>query len=272
MSESTGTFVTADGTELFSRTITPEASRYDLLIVHGLAEHTGRWVGPANQFAAHGATVHMIDLRGHGQSSGGVMDVTDFSVYRDDIAQFAASTSAASGRPWVLYGHSMGGLICTGYLVDERSPTPNAAVISAPALDDNTSPFLKAIAKPIGSILPGLKFPTSVTGEQLARDASIGEEYFADPHVATKMTARMVKAFFVEQDRLNDRLGEIVTPTFVFHGAEDPLVPPSASVGLTRSPSVQRKLYPNLRHETHNEPEGAQVIGDVTDWIESTIL
>jgi alpha-beta hydrolase superfamily lysophospholipase len=130
MSETTGTFVTSDGTELFTRTVTPETPRYDILIVHGLAEHSGRWSEPAAQFAASGAVVHMLDLRGHGQSGGSEMHVEDFPVFGDDVAQFAAASAAASGRPWILYGHSMGALICTGYLIDERSPMPNAAVIS----------------------------------------------------------------------------------------------------------------------------------------------
>lgn len=272
MNETTATFTTSDGTEIFTRTLEPEAPRYDILIVHGLAEHSGRWVGPAAQFADHGAMVHMFDLRGHGQSGGKKMDIGDFSVFEDDIAQFASISAAASGRPWVLYGHSVGGMIATGYLIDERSPAPNAAVISAPALDDTAPPVLKAVAKPLGSVLPNMNFPTGVKGEQLSRDPAVGEAYFADPLVATKLTARMGKALFAEQSRLGDRLGEIVTPTFVIHGAEDPLIPPSASAGFTRSSNVQRKLYPNLRHETHNEPEGRQVIGDVIDWIERTIL
>jgi acylglycerol lipase len=272
MNETSGTFFTLDGTELFTRTITPETVRYDVLIVHGLGEHSGRWERPAKQFAAHRAAVHMLDLRGHGQSGGETMDIANFSVFQDDVAQYAASSAAASGRPWVLYGHSMGGLIGTGYLIDERSPTPNAAVISAPALDDNASPVLKAAAKPLGKMFPNMRFPTDIKGEQLSRDPAVGETYFADPLVNTKITARMGRAFFAEQARLGDRVGEIVTPTFVLHGAEDPLVPPSASAGFTRSPSVTRKLYPNLRHETHNEPEGKQVVGDVIDWIEATIL
>ena len=272
MNETTTTLVTSDGTELFTRTVEPETARYDILIVHGLGEHSGRWMEPARQFARHGAMVHMFDLRGHGESGGEKMDITDFSVFQDDVAQFAAASAAASGRPWVLYGHSMGGLICTGYLVDERSPAPNAAVISAPALDDNASPVLKAIAKPLGKVIPNVKFPTDIKGEQLSNDPAVGEAYFADPLVSTKITARMGRAFFSEQARLKQRVGEIVTPTLVFHGAEDPLVPPSASAGFTRSSSVKRNLYPNLRHETHNEPEGKQVIGDVIDWIEATIL
>ena len=272
MNETTAAFATSDGTELFTRTLAPDAPRYDLLIIHGLGEHSGRWSDPARQFADHGAMVHMLDLRGHGKSGGEKMDIADFSAFQDDVAQFAAASAAASGRPWVLYGHSMGGLICAGYLIDERTPAPNASVISAPALDDNASPVLKAIAKPVGRVVPKMKFPTDIKSEQLSSDPAVGEAYFADPLVSTKITARMGRAFFMEQARLADRVGEIVTPTYVLHGAEDPLVPPSASAGFTRSPSVKRKLHPNLRHEIHNEPEGKQVIGDVIDWIEATIL
>jgi alpha-beta hydrolase superfamily lysophospholipase len=128
------------------------------------------------------------------------------------------------------------------------------------------------LAGTLGKLIPNMKFPTDIKAEQLSKDSAVGEAYFADPLVATKITAGMGRAFFAEQKRLLDRVDEIVTPTLVFHGAEDPLVPPSASATFTRSPSVQRKLYPNLRHETHNEPEGKQVIGDVIDWIEATIL
>lgn len=272
MNETNASFVTSDGTELHTKTVEPDASRYDVLIVHGLGEHSGRWLDPARQFAESAATVHILDLRGHGQSEGDKMHVTSFSDFHDDIAQFAATSAAASGRPWVMYGHSMGGLICAGYLVDDRSPAPNAAVISAPALDDTAPRALKAIATQVGRILPNMKFPTKIEGEHLASDPSVGEHYFADPFVQTEITAGLGREFAKEQSRLADRVGEIVTPTYVIHGAEDPLVPPSASAGFTRSPSVTRRLHPNLRHELHNEAEGAQVIGDVIDWIEATIL
>jgi alpha-beta hydrolase superfamily lysophospholipase len=31
--------------------------------------------------------------------------------------------------------------------------------------------------------------------------------------------------------------------------------------------NIERHLYPNLRHETLNEPEGKLVIGDVIEWL-----
>ena len=33
--------------------------------------------------------------------------------------------------------------------------------------------------------------------------------------------------------------------------------------------SAERRTYPDLRHELHNEPEGPQVYDDVIDWIEA---
>jgi alpha-beta hydrolase superfamily lysophospholipase len=34
---------------------------------------------------------------------------------------------------------------------------------------------------------------------------------------------------------------------------------------------VERKLYPGLRHELHNEPEGDQVLSDVADWLDAAL-
>lgn len=96
----------------------------------------------------------------------------------------------------------------------------------------------------------------------------MGEAYFADDLVQTKATTRFGKAVFSEQDALKARLGSITIPTLVVHGADDTLVEPAASAGLANSGSVERKVYPGYRHELHNEPDGAEVLGDITDWID----
>jgi len=36
-------------------------------------------------------------------------------------------------------------------------------------------------------------------------------------------------------------------------------------------PTVTRRVYPGLRHETHNEPEGEQVIADTVAWLRSVL-
>jgi len=263
-----------DGAVLFTRSWTIDTPRYDMLIVHGLGEHSGRWAGPAAYFNAHGANVYSYDLRGHGRSSGERVDIDDFDRFVSDIAAMATATAAATGRPWVLYGHSLGGLQVAAYLIDDVAPHPNLAVLSAPAMAatrgiDNV---LKVAASVLGKLAPTMRVPSNITGEQLSRDAAIGEAYFADDLVETKATTRFGKAVFGEQSRLAGRHGDITTQTLVIHGADDELVQPSASASLAASGAVERKVYPGLRHEMHNEPESAQVLGDVADWIDRKLF
>ena len=272
MTEAEGTFATSDGTELHTRTWAADTPTYELLLVHGLGEHSGRWTEPMSHLVARGATVYTYDLRGHGNSQGTPGDIERFDQFYDDISEIAAATVALSGRPWVLYGHSLGGIQCAGYLIGERQPLPNLAVLSAPAMDANVPGALRVAASILGRVTPGLRMANSIEGEQLSKDPAVGEAYFADPLVQTKPTARLGKCFLDEMNTLSDSHGAITTPTLVIHGADDPLVPPSASAGLATSQGVERRLYPTLRHELHNEPEGAEVMGDVADWIEAKLF
>jgi len=60
-------------------------------------------------------------------------------------------------------------------------------------------------------------------------------------------------------------------PTFVVAGGSDEIIPAHSSHGLGELPAVERKLYPNLRHELHNEPEGPEVVTDIADWLDSKL-
>ena len=59
----TGTHRTGDGLDLLTRHWTPDGpARATMLIVHGLAEHCGRWEHVAAFFTAAGYDVHSFDL------------------------------------------------------------------------------------------------------------------------------------------------------------------------------------------------------------------
>jgi len=274
MTETIGTYTTADGAELFTRSWMIDDPRYDVLIVHGLGEHSGRWAVPAEYLNDHGANVYSYDLRGHGRSSGERGDIEDFGLFYSDISEMATHTAASTGRPWVLYGHSLGGLECAGYLINDIEPFPNLAVLSAPAMaaTRGIDAVLKVAASILGTIAPKMSIGSGITGAQLSRDAAVGEAYFADELVDTKATTRFGKTVFAEQARLAEHHGDITIQTLVIHGADDELVQPSASAGLAASGAVERKVYPGLRHEMHNEPESTQVLGDITDWIDRKLF
>jgi len=271
MTAATGTFTAYDGVELLTRSWVVDNPRYEVLLVHGLGEHSGRWDGPAEHFNRIGASIYSYDLRGHGESGGDPVDLNEFADLYRDIQAMAHATVATSGKPWVLYGHSLGGLQCAGYLIDDWEPVPNLAVLTAPAMVATRSidSVLKFAAGVLGRVTPSLSIENKITAEQLSRDPAIGDAYFDDDLVQTKATARFGKAVFAEQDRLIAGHGSITVPTLVMHGAEDELVQPAASAGLANSDSVTRAVHPTLRHEIHNEPESAHVLGEITDWIDA---
>ena len=242
-----------------------------MLIVHGISEHCGRWSHVGRFFAEHGIDTHSFDLRGHGRSGGRKLYVDEFSQYADDAAFIAETDVIPLGVPWVLYGHSMGGLIAVGYLLSDR-PEPDAAVLSAPALDADVAAPLVVATRVLGRLAPGLRFKSTVKEEHLSKDPAVGEAYMADPLVDLQVSARLARELLlVEQPAMRARAAEITVPALVIHGADDHLVPPRASAPLAASPSVERKLYPGLRHEMHNEPEGETVLQDVLAFIQRTL-
>ena len=123
MEVTTGTVTASDGVELYTRRRDAAEPRASILIVHGAGEHCGRWDHVSAFLAYRGYAVTAFDLRGHGESGGPRFHVDDFDHFVDDVATVAETLDPA--LPWVLYGHSMGGLIGALYLESDR-PQPAA--------------------------------------------------------------------------------------------------------------------------------------------------
>ena len=83
-----------------------------ILLVHGYAEHAGRYRYFAEHCVAKGYAVLAIDHWGHGQSDGTPGYVPDFSVFHDGVDQLlVCAKEEFPNLPVMLVGHSMGGLI-----------------------------------------------------------------------------------------------------------------------------------------------------------------
>jgi alpha-beta hydrolase superfamily lysophospholipase len=76
---------------------------------------------------------------------------------------------------------------------------------------------------------------------------------------------------FAAQKRVRATLSQLAVPTLVFHGSDDRLVPPGATESFEPLPGVTRRVYPGLRHETLNEPEGPEVVADVIAWLRDEV-
>lgn len=263
------TWVMADGTPLIARHQTSAGgARADLIIVHGVSEHAGRWEHVADFFAERGYDVHSFDLRGHGTSGGSKLDTSPFSLFVEDLSEVVAAVR--TDRPLVIYAHSMGGLIATLYGESDH-PQPDVFVLSAPALAADTPVVLEKMASVMSKLAPGLRMSTGLKGEQLSRNPAVGEEYFADPLVYLKGSARFGSALFGAMTTAREGLGDLDGPVLVIHGGDDSIVPPSASAPLAGIDGVERRVFPGLRHEMHNEVEADEVLTFVARWLDDTL-
>lgn len=246
------------------RTWTPAgAPDAEVVIIHGLGEHSGRYERTGSILAEAGLGVTSFDLVGCGASGGPRAYLDDWASYLDQVEGHIA----AVGHPVVLLGHSLGGLIALDYTLSDRPP-PDLLVLSAPALVGGKT-WQRALAPMLAKIAPKLAIPNAITGDQLSRDPAVGEAYLADPLVTRKSTTRLGSEIFAAIDRVNATVKRLDVRTLVLHGGADTVVPAASSASLAGLATVERRLYPKLRHEVFNEPEGPDVVAEVVVWIRS---
>ena len=154
-----------------------------------------------------------------------------------------------------------------GYLLSDR-PKPDLAVLASPGLDSALPGWKKGLARVLARVAPTLPIPNGIDGSTLSRDPTVGEKAAADPLNATASTARFGAAGLAEQARVRAGASHgFGIPTLVLHGEDDGLVPVGASAVLEGAPGVERRTYPGLRHELHNEPEGPEILDEVIAWL-----
>lgn len=272
-----GTARMADGTQLRTLHWDPDCAPWSVVeIVHGLGEHGGRYETVAHALTGAGIDVWSYDHRGNGGSGGPRGWVDSWSVLHDDLqARLEALRALRPDVPLVVYAHSMGGLIATGYVLSETPrPLPDALVLSAPGIEDNLASWKHALAGALALVVPRMKLANGVPMGAVSRDPAVDAASLADPLTSTASTVKFGALAFKEQDRVQAAIAaisEMPVPTYVLHGSADPLVPPSASARFEGKGNVTRRVHDGLRHECHHEPEHEDVLLEVVDWLRATI-
>lgn len=253
-------FDSADGTKIHA-VVTGEGAR-DILIVHGLAEHAGRYQHVADAWAARGATVTVLELRGHGQSGGKRSHVNAWSEFRDDVA-----TVAATLRPgWSLFAHSMGGLVALDAVLSGLRPARLA--LSNPLIGVRMKvPGWKTFAgRVLSRIMPAVALENELDPAGLSRDPAVGAAYATDPNVYKKVTARWYTEMTAAQGRV--LAGAITEVPLAFYlGDSDPITDPHAAEAFATKNKAFVQHYPPMRHELVNEIDKEAVISTIGDWL-----
>ena len=243
-----------------------------LLVVHGLAEHGGRYKNLVNYFVPKGYAVYALDHRGHGKSDGVRCYVDRFSDYLADLKTFFNMVRKENkGAKIFLVGHSMGGTIAVPYAIEHQQELAGV-ITSAPSLvaSSTVSPALLAIASVISALLPKMGV-TVLDASTISRDKAVVDAYVNDPLVFRgKIPARTGAELANMWKTLPEKMPEIKLPILIMQGTDDRLANPASSKLLYErvgSKDKTLKLYDGFYHEIFNEPEHKRVMADVEAWL-----
>ncbi|HEF4753161.1 MULTISPECIES: alpha/beta hydrolase [Burkholderia] len=277
-----GRLRTADGVELASYRWPADARaappRATVALLHGLAEHAGRYAPLAARLNAAGIDLLAIDLRGHGRSPGKRAWVARFDEYLDD-ADALVDEAARAPTPLFLMGHSMGGAIAALYAI-ERAParacTLAGLVLSSPALAPgrDVPRWMLALSRLISRVWP--TFPAiRIDAALLSRDADVVAANRADPLVHHgPVPARTGAEILDAMARIERGRSALRVPVLVYHGTADKLTEPDGSRTFgARVGSADRTLtlYEGGFHETMNDIERERVIDALIGWIDARV-
>ena len=239
----------------------------DLLIVHGLAEHLGRYQHVGEFFAAQGWRVTAIELRGHGESEGKRGHIDMWIRYREDLQ----SVMACVGRPMAILAHSMGGLVTLYSMQAPLTPEVRCVALSNPLLGlFHKPPTLKVKAgRLLSKILPSFSMPNELNVEHISRSADIVEAYKNDPLVFKTITARWGAEMLRTLDEVNEAAPKLTQPLLMNIGTGDQICSPDAGQDFAGryGGDCTLKVYEKLYHELLNEPERNEVMQDIHNWL-----
>lgn len=245
-----------------------------LLVAHGIAEHSGRYMNVVNHFVPAGYAVYGIDHIGHGKSDGKRVCVERFQDYTKTLKKyFSMIRGWQPEKPIFLVGHSMGGLISSAYLLEHQDEL-TGAVLSGPGIKvpDNISNAVIFAGKILSLVMPKAGI-IQLDAEGICRDPAVVDAYVNDPLVYTgKITARLGAEMLKTIQHVTGSATKIRLPIMIVQGGRDKLVDPRGAQLLYDSVSSEDKtikIYDGLYHEVFNEPEHGQVLDDVKVWLES---
>lgn len=257
----------------------PGAARGTVQVVHGLGEHSGRYAAVAAALNAAGWHVAAHDLRGHGESSGKRGRLADSHAFMADVALVHDHLLQQwPGGLHVLLGHSMGGLIAARFVAEglAKAPAPwyrpfDALVMSSPALDPGMNGFQQFLLAVLGPVAPNLGLGNGLKPEWISRDPAVVKAYVDDPLVHDRVSPRLVRFIVDAGQQVLSRAPQWQLPTLLLWAGADRCVAPAGSARFAAAApqsAVTAHEYPGLAHEIFNEPEKAQVLNRLTDWLQ----
>jgi len=265
-----------DDLNIFARHWAPDTpAKAVICVVHGMGEHSGRYHHVAEYFTKKGYALMAFDHRGHGKSEGPLGHVDGYDTLLNEVDQLIEQAEKAyPNLPKFVYGHSMGGNVVINHAL-RRKPLINGVIATGPWLRLGFDPpkVQTMVGKLINKVYSKFTQDSNLDANLLSHDKKVVKDYIDDPLVHGKIST----AFYFGVSEAGEwaiqhghRLG---MPMLLMHGGKDEVTSPEGSKEFAKQSEhkITLKIWEDLYHEIHNEPEQEKVFAEMLKWMEILI-
>ncbi|QAV33710.1 Lysophospholipase, alpha-beta hydrolase superfamily [Fervidobacterium changbaicum] len=237
-----------------------------VVIVHGLGEHIGRYERLIQLLAENDYGVIGFDLPGHGKSSGkrGHTSIEEVIDLIDEVTK--------SVNSFVLFGHSLGGLIAVRY-TEERPTKVSKLIVSSPALYLEPKPNQVMMLKLFSFLAPSMTVKNGIDPNLLSRNKDAVHKYITDPLVHDRISIRLGKSMLQNVQLAHERASRIKCPVAILVGTDDKVTPPHGARNFYEQLDTKKAIeeFEGGYHELFEDPEyGEQfhkrILYYIKDW------
>ena len=247
-----------------------------VVLVHGIGDHSGRYVHWFEKFEDLGVAWLTADLPGHGKSDG---MRGHFSSLQSPFAIIEQLLIMAEIRfpqlPIILYGHSMGGNIVANFVL-RRHPKIQGVILTSPWLGLIQDPpkWKLQLAKMVSVFNGKMVLKTGIRREQLTMDEHSLEKYENDSLIHGKITLGTFLIMYEAMHYAQSNADHIRIPTLLVHGTGDTITDWNATKAFSLKMGRRSKFVPfeDMLHELHHDPNNDRVVSEVKKWIQTVII
>lgn len=261
---------TKDNIKLYTKLWLPDGhQKAGIIVIHSVGDHSGRYENIPGYFLKDHFVVLTYDLRGHGKSEGKRGHVSNYSLLLNDLKLVIKYfNKKAPNLPLFLYGHGMGGALALNHCVFKSSV--DGVIV--------TSLWLKKIKnakasklkwlKFLSKVLPNYRFELKIKSGYLTQDCDKVDEYRNDSYVFKNVTVTFFKEVYLACLNLISNRYKINLPVLLMHGNKDKISSfYTSKIFASNTKNINCKIWDNMYHELHNEPEHEQVFEYVKNWL-----
>lgn len=302
-------FPSADGaTTLSGRTWAPEhgAPKAVLQLVHGIAEHIGRYDRFARFMSDHGYLVCAEDHLGHGNTPENAEDL-GYTADKDGWVKMTDNVRALHERiapqypgiPYFILGHSMGSFLTRSYLIRYPGTVDACALLGTGQQPESVLKAglaacrleqIRLGRRGRSKLLQSLCFgaynsqfkPNRTESDWVCSVDEVVDAYIADPFCQVMPTVTLMRDMLTgirfNQQAENLAKMDKTTPVFFLSGDQDPVGSNGKGVRAAYQSfldagcsHVRLKLYPGGRHEMLNEHNWQDVYDELLSWFDQQI-